>query len=219
MVDIFHPMKLMEYKFVLEYISKFPKGSKILDTGCGDGKLVAILIENGYDAWGIELGELPDAVAWNYQIPLRKDRIKYEDMRKSSFSDKSFDIIFCISTLINVGLGQYGTKDPVEEYGDVTAMKEFIRLLKDDGRIIVTLAYGEAGVRDRQKDYRVYDDVRLERLFEGLEIIESHYFYWNSGVQGWVETNDKEQLRRIFPKEQTTTLGNSYFVLKKKESN
>lgn len=208
------PGKKLEYYYLERFISNLPKGIKILDAGCGDGKLVRIYEDLGYDVWGIDVLPLDKADKVHLKgAPIRPEKFRQEDMRKLSFGDKTFDVIYCIQTLINIGLAYGGPKD--EKTGDRKAIEEFMRVLKDDGLLFVTLAYGEACIKPRVNSFRVYDDARLKKLFEGWEILDSHYFYFNFKSKMWIETKDKALVRRIFHKDKLEWCGNSLFILQK----
>lgn len=210
-------LKKKEYFFLLDFISKFPKKIKVVDMGCGDGKLVGLLRERDYDAWGVEIGE-GDPTMYPFGNVVPRNVILKEDMRKTNFEDKSIDIVYSLDAVKLVGFSDYGTKDYKEEFGDASAVKEFQRILKEDGRILITLSYGEPGIRrkiETKRSYRVYDDERIKKIFEGLEIEEEHYFFWDEGTKEWKETKDKNILRKIFTKDQLNPLGQAFFILKK----
>jgi len=216
-------MKREEYDFVLQYVDKLPKGSRILDAGCGDCKLVGLLCRRKYDAYGVELGIYPDRTLLRKKVVIPKSKIRKEDVRQTSFPDRYFDVIFCLSTLVNVGLGGYGDEKDLDT-GDINAMKEFIRILKDDGVILLTVAYGTPGFRgfkQMKRPYRVYDKNRLNMIFKGLEIVDEHYYYWDTNARmdentgKWRETGNHRKLIEAFPICELDTYGNAHFVLKK----
>ena len=214
----FDQQKRKEYGFVIERIKMLPKGAKILDAGCGKGNIVSVLINEGYDAWGVDfLPYMQGHFVPFYHPPIARERYFQEDMRKMHFEDKTFDAIYCLSTLINLGLSAYGEHDWGGEWEDIEAMKELRRVLKDDGIIIITIAYGEPGIRPKRYPYRVYDDDRINMLIQGMEIVEGHYFYFDKEIEEWVETEDKELIKTKFPATTSEDLGNAFLVLRKKK--
>jgi methionine biosynthesis protein MetW len=78
----------LEYRKILEWVSQ---GSSVLDLGCGDGKLLALLV-NGkrVRAQGIEIDE--QAI---YQCVAKGLSVFHEDIDKglSEYGDKSFDYV------------------------------------------------------------------------------------------------------------------------------
>lgn len=194
-------MKKKEGQFLKKFLSKFPKGIKILDAGCGDLKLVEKLESLGFEAWALDL------------LPLKGKHYVREDMRKTSFPDKFFDIILCINTLENVGIGDYG--EEVEFDGDYKAVKEFERILKDDGKIVIMVAFGEACLKQRRHRFRVYNEIMLRGLIQKLKIKESHYFYYDGKTETWRETIYPKQVIGVFSKETLDWMGNVILVLEK----
>lgn len=199
MIDRWSIMKEMEFRFVEGFISKFTKEITIIEMGPGRGELMRILERNGYKPMGIDLSP------WNSELVMKRD------MRNSNLQEKSVDIIYCVSTICNIGLGGYG--DFLESNGDRSAIEEFMRILKDDGRILLTFPYGESGIRIVGANYRVYDKDLMKILIEDLEIEEEHFFFWCEDK--WIETIDESILKQIFLSEEKIPKGVVFLVLKK----
>lgn len=208
-------MKRMEYNFVLAFISRFPKNISILDAGCGEGKLTRALNDLGYKAIGVDLkpwGKGDSAHTFFSKPRIRKINYRKEDLRNLSFPDKSFDIIFCINTLHTLGLNRSPGKK--EERGDLKALDEFKRILKDKGFLILTLAFGEASFK-KNRTYRVYDESLLEDLLKGFLKIEEYYYYGNYGEGKWTQTTNPKEVIKAFPKEEEHWQGDVWLILKK----
>ncbi len=78
----------LEYRKILEWVSQ---GSSVLDLGCGNGKLLALLVgSKGVRAQGIEIDE--QAI---YQCVAKGLSVFHEDIDKglSEYGDKSFDYV------------------------------------------------------------------------------------------------------------------------------
>ena len=78
----------LEYKAILKWI---PEGSSVLDLGCGNGELLALLVrERNVKAQGIEIDE--QAI---YQCVARGLSVFHEDIDHglSDYSDQSFDYV------------------------------------------------------------------------------------------------------------------------------
>lgn len=65
-----------------------PSGASVLDFGCGDGRQVALLLDHGYDAWGVDIAD-----DWD-RAPV--DRLKTVDLSayRLPFADWTFDVCF-----------------------------------------------------------------------------------------------------------------------------
>lgn len=48
---------ISEDKKILEFISRYAQGGRVLDVGCGYGRILKMLSEAGMDATGIEINE------------------------------------------------------------------------------------------------------------------------------------------------------------------
>ena len=78
----------LEYKAILEWVKR---GTSVLDLGCGDGELLALLVrEKSVQAQGIEINE--QAI---YQCVARGLSVFHEDIDHglSDYSDQSFDYV------------------------------------------------------------------------------------------------------------------------------
>jgi SAM-dependent methyltransferase len=124
---------------------------------------------------------------------------KKEDIRKTSYRDSFFDLIFCISTIEHIGRDNdsYTSESSIlEEEGDFKAINEMRRILAPKGKLVLTVPFGKA------YDYGwfvQYDDSRLQKLikYSGLEVLEEDYFRYD---EGWMEAG-KDELREVLYKD------------------
>jgi SAM-dependent methyltransferase len=67
------------------------------------------------------------------------------DVRDLPFDDDRFEVAFCISTLEHIGLDNtlYGVDAARDEDGQERALRELRRVLRPDGRLLVTVPAGE----------------------------------------------------------------------------
>jgi len=90
------PVKI-EHKIILEWISK---GSSVIDLGCGDGELLALLIkEKQVQAQGIELNEAAIRQCVVQGLSVFQEDI---DTGLSEYADKSFDYVILNQTFQQV---------------------------------------------------------------------------------------------------------------------
>lgn len=209
-------MKRMEYNWVYSVITKLPKEIKILDAGCGQGILAGYLNLNGYHVIGVDIqeygkGDIPHTWQDKERI-LEKDYVQ-GDLQNLKFSDESFDAVYCVNVIHAVGVGRYADNTDRDK-GDRKAIEEFIRILKPEGIIVLTTAYGKAGWMKFGR-IRIYDDDRLKMLLEGLEILEKRFFYFDEKKGAWIETQDPKEIKNYWPNDQEDWRGDIWLVLKK----
>lgn len=140
----------------------FPAGAKIIDLGCGSGASVDYMIHNfGLEAYGLDKNpELPDA---------RLNMIK-ASAEEIPFPEASMDgvLIECSFSLMD---------------DQVTVLKECYRVLKAEGRLIISDIYargkpvklkGSLGLIDTKEDFvsKVESNGFTLELFEDF----SHHF-------------------------------------------
>lgn len=113
---------------LMQFTNYLKKKSKILDIGCSSGRDVEYLGEEGFDVTGIDLSKKLIALAKKKV----KGKFKTMDMAKMSFKDASFNAIWCHATLCHV---------PKRKI--VSVLKEFRRVLKEDGILYVGLREGK----------------------------------------------------------------------------
>ena len=81
---------------------RLPYGSKVLDIGCAKGYFVYDLVQQGMDAYGVDISDY----AVNCCPPSIKDRLWVSDIRDSwwadSIRDNEYDLVTCIITLPNI---------------------------------------------------------------------------------------------------------------------
>ena len=79
--------------FLKEVIHLFPKGCKVLDLGCGNGRNLQYLIDNGYDAVGYDFSHV--AISQGLTT-----KIKHKDLIKEQWNIGKFDVVIdrCSST-------------------------------------------------------------------------------------------------------------------------
>jgi ubiquinone/menaquinone biosynthesis C-methylase UbiE len=110
-------------RFAIQLIEdRLPKGSKILDVGCGTGHLAAELARRGYDTWGTDLSAgMVEYARTNYN----QDRYQVGDIEKIPFPENFFDGIVCL------GVVEYLANDDA-------ALSEMHRVLRPGGFAVIT---------------------------------------------------------------------------------
>jgi len=113
----------LEFQYFLEFIEN---NVKVLDLGCGNGRLYELLRGKKADYWGVDNnssfiekagGHFPDA------------HFALGDMVDLDFENGSFDAVFCIAAFHHIPSRRLRKK----------ALKEMHRVLKKDGVLIMTV--------------------------------------------------------------------------------
>ncbi|MBB2890376.1 class I SAM-dependent methyltransferase [Flexivirga oryzae] len=108
-----------------------PRGSRVLDAGCGMGRIAAALEAMGHDAYGVDLdAELLEMAGRTYPA-LPVAQIRLEDVSPETLAAQefptSYDLIVCVGDVM-VFLAEDSERDVL------AAMR---RVVTDDGRLLV----------------------------------------------------------------------------------
>jgi ubiquinone/menaquinone biosynthesis C-methylase UbiE len=94
----------------------------------------------GYEVYSIDVQEL-------LQLKIvHPPNLKFirGDIRHTNFPSNFFDRVIAVSTIEHIGLGHYG--EEFDERGDEKAIKEAIRILKPNGKLLATPPYGKYAI-------------------------------------------------------------------------
>ncbi|MBT3416941.1 class I SAM-dependent methyltransferase [Candidatus Woesearchaeota archaeon] len=151
--------KLMQFQ--LTRFESLLQGKKILDAGSGSGRDVAYFLEDDFDAVGIDIsqGQIKEA---KKRVP--KGKFLKQDFRKTKFEDNSLDGIWCMEGFVHL------PKTEIKK-----ALKEFKRILKEDGIIYLSLKRGKGTKIIKQEiysneplPYYYYEQKEIESLANDL---------------------------------------------------
>lgn len=110
-------------RFVVQLVEAgLPRGSKILDVGCGPGEIAAKLMQHGYEVWGLDIAEPMIRHACER---CGTSHFRVGDIEHIPFQDGTFDGVVCVGVL---------------EYLDADggALREIERVLKPGGRAVLS---------------------------------------------------------------------------------
>lgn len=138
-----------------------PIKGKALDLGCGNGKTVSTLIDEGYDVTGVDFSEVA--------IEQCRNRFKEADFVVASvcdlpFEDDSFDFVTAVHVL-----------EHLDDEDLKRAVSEIRRVLKKGGYVFIR-AFTENDMRSKDRSqgqifYRFYDVDGLVAAFDGFTLV------------------------------------------------
>lgn len=125
-------------RYVLPLLQKLgyaPGATNVLSAGCGLGAEVDVLIDGGYQCWGIDLGNRH--LAWSRRR--HQDRLARADMRELPFKDEAFDFAISLNTIEHVGtIGDTTRVAPDYLEQRMRALKSLLRVTKPGGHVVVS---------------------------------------------------------------------------------
>lgn len=175
--------RVVEYAFIMKKMNL--TAGRILEVGCVDAHncLPTVFAALGYETHAIDRRE--------FKVKYPNLTFSRQDAMSISYPDNYFDRILAISAIEHIGLsGRYGVKAG-RQRGDREAVEEMIRVLKPDGRLLITVPYGnQCSVVDSL--HRIYDRETLSGyLFNGLEI-KSEEYTMRDKEGYWIITTQEE---------------------------
>lgn len=114
-----------EFKLLADYAKD---GDKVLDLGCGNGRMLELFINKKIDYYGLDVSEKLIAIA-KQKYPDKNFQVF--DGLKIPFADNYFDKIYCVAVLHHIP-----SVELREEF-----LKEARRVLKPGGKLILTVWY------------------------------------------------------------------------------
>jgi len=161
------------YRTICPDLSEFiPKGSKVLDIGCGDGARIGELRDKGFDALGCEINK-----TWVGGF------VDYGSAECLPYDDNSFDVVLSIDVLEHL-------ENPI------IALKEMFRVCKNRAFIIITPM--EAGEFYEDPTHKVEWDIsRWKREISEFGEIEGVFPPYGFLVMNLEEKNGARQIMKV----------------------
>ncbi len=156
-------------KELLKFISKLSRNAFVLDVGCAAGRDTILLKNAGLKVIGIDLSKELLRIA-KEKYPEIEFQLK--DMRDTGFDHNKFD-----------GLWVCGVLHELNIQDIPNAIKEFYRILNNDGILFIRTKYGESTKQVNkdvyssiEREVTFLDSKELERLLSdmGFEKIETY---------------------------------------------
>jgi ubiquinone/menaquinone biosynthesis C-methylase UbiE len=195
------------------FISTLPKGSTVLDLGCGNGRNSIYLAKEGMDVVGLDFSRallkiVSNKVEW--KDVREKVRLIEGDCAWLPFKNNSFDAVLYIATLHHLPTPQERLNSPLEVK----------RILKPGGRSLVS-AWAqeqekfkqELEISKKNKDEGAeYGDIFLPwKMKEGREYQRYYHLFSKEEFEDLIEKSGLEPIRIFF------SADNHYAELRKSE--
>ncbi|HUP22819.1 MAG TPA: class I SAM-dependent methyltransferase [Thermoanaerobaculia bacterium] len=161
-------------------LAQLPQTGIVLDVGSCEATYLATIVGPGRELHCLDPRDcsdsLPPGVAFHQQSILEND-----------LEAASYDAVLFLSTLEHIGLPTYGQM--LFRHGDRLALAEAARLLRPNGRVILTLPVGASRMTTW---FRQYSPVDLRDLFRDWSWEVS---YWGYKGGEFVPIEESEVLR------------------------
>lgn len=118
-----------QYKEFFKLYQSQVKSKRILDVGCGIGKLVSEAIKDGYDAYGIDLPYM--SRSW-FQRENDPKKFFLCNARQLPFPDNFFDTVYCLGLIEHIGSRSAERWEIRQQFAN-----ELLRVTKFKGRIVI----------------------------------------------------------------------------------
>lgn len=145
------------YAKYADFLAMAPRGTKVLDVGCGAGQVVGRLAQGGHDACGVDVSEPNIARAREFS-----DKCQMYDGKRLPFPDGTFSAVGALNVLEHV--------DEPERF-----IPELVRVTAPQGRIIISSPnfFRVIGFRDYHPKMRGIGNkvANLNRLIQKWRLI------------------------------------------------
>jgi SAM-dependent methyltransferase len=111
------------------------------------------------------------------------------DLTKLDFESSSIDSLSCMHTIEHIGLGRYG--DPIDYDGDLKAIAELKRVVKNNGNLLFVVPIGKA--RIQYNAHRIYAYEQIINYFDGFTLKEFSLIPDSPRQGGLIRNATKEQ--------------------------
>lgn len=179
--------RIVEYNWVLTHLGNV---RNILDVGSTTSLFPIQLASIGYDVYSIDPRNY---VEWHGLVHPNMKFVR-SDICQAPFTSEFFDVVIAISTIEHIGTEDFYTNPMTEEAGDLKAIQEVARILKENGKFIFTVPYRQkmpySILQKRKVPFiRLYNEKTIRnRLLKGrFNIEKEEYFRRQNGF--WHHTS------------------------------
>jgi SAM-dependent methyltransferase len=176
--------RIVEYPWLFSKLRSIDKLGKILDAGSTLNHDYILTRRPFADADLTLMTLAPEKRCYWY----KGYSYVFGDFRNSPFDDESFDTLVCVSTLEHVGLDNTllytddRSKAENDRFGFLNAIREFRRVVRQQGRCFITVPYGKY---DNFGWFQLFDARMLNEIVSafGPSSVEIDFFRY--GRNGW----------------------------------
>ncbi len=160
------------------------EGEKILDLGCGNGRLLEIFKDKKVDYIGVDNSEKLIEIA---KKKYSKARFQVADALNLPFPNNYFDKVFCIAVLHHI---------PSEEFR-LQFLKEARRVLKSEGFLVLTVW----NLWRRASSIKLIIKFTLLKIFGKSKLDFKDIFVpWQKTVNRYIHCFTKNELKKLIKK-------------------
>lgn len=156
-----------EVEFLLELL-ELPRGSRILDMGCGTGRHAVLLAQRGYRVTGVDISSGMLAQARQAASDAEVDVEWIQADAATWEADRLYDAAICLCEGA-VGLADLD-EDPVTH--DLNVLRRIYNALRPNGRFIMTAMNGYAVIR------QMSDELVQEGRFDPASMLSIYEDEW-----------------------------------------
>jgi len=165
----------IEWKFIIENIPKGNRNLRILDIGSRLSLFVYKLLDYSDNIFAFDVDRFHE------KLP-RQIKFIIGNAMNAPLKKESVDIITLISVVEHFGLGYY--EDPIEQSGDLKAMKEIRRALRTKGMLFFTTMVGRKYIISFNGNERIYDQKKFNQLIDNFSVVKEKYYIFR---KRWIQ--------------------------------
>jgi hypothetical protein len=152
--------RIAEVPYVFRALHGLPPASRVLDVGSAESTVALSLASLGFTVTALDTRPYPLVHPLLRSVP--------QPLEDWEGDGEPYDAVVCLSSIEHFGLRAYGQESASRD-ADLTALRKLRGMVREGGRLVLTVPYGVARVEQEQ---RIYDRDGLLRLVRGWEVAD-----------------------------------------------